>query len=156
MSFERLISCSSLFFVLHRTGEGYCDGFARVRLWVSHHRPLRGALWLSKVKICSLHKGVFSLLSFLKGFASNSFEWKDMVPNKGRALILLRVSNELLRRLSNSRHTVFCGKIRIFLANSFPLCDRSGLEKPTFFHFVLIVTISFFSGAQRGESDWCL
>jgi len=51
-----------------------------------------------------------------------------MVPNKGKALTLLRLSNDLLRRLSNSRHTVFCGKIRIFLANSFPLCDRSGVN----------------------------
>lgn len=51
-----------------------------------------------------------------------------MIPGKGKALVLLRTCNELLRRLSKERNTVFCGRILMFLANSFPLCERSGVN----------------------------
>lgn len=49
-----------------------------------------------------------------------------MQPGKGRGLALLRLSNELLRRLSKTTHTAFGGRIRMFLANAFPLSERSG------------------------------
>ncbi|KAI7906379.1 THO complex subunit 1 transcription elongation factor-domain-containing protein [Cokeromyces recurvatus] len=52
----------------------------------------------------------------------------DMVPGKGKGLILLRMCNELLRRLSKETSTVFCGRILMFLANSFPLGERSGVN----------------------------
>ncbi|KAI9247064.1 THO complex subunit 1 transcription elongation factor-domain-containing protein [Sporodiniella umbellata] len=52
----------------------------------------------------------------------------NMVPGKGKALILLRMCNELLRRLSKEINTVFCGRILMFLANSFPLDERSGVN----------------------------
>lgn len=45
----------------------------------------------------------------------------------GRAL-LLRICNDLLRRLSKSQNTVFCGKIQIFLSRLFPLDEKSGLN----------------------------
>lgn len=51
-----------------------------------------------------------------------------MVPGKGKGLILLRMCNELLRRLSKETSTVFCGRILMFLANSFPLGERSGVN----------------------------
>ena len=51
-----------------------------------------------------------------------------MQPNKGRGLALLRLSNELLRRLSKTTHMAFAGRIRMFLANAFPLSERSGLN----------------------------
>ena len=55
---------------------------------------------------------------------------KDMVPQKGKALILLRTLNELLRRLSKmgERNTEFCGRILIFLSQVFPLGERSGVN----------------------------
>ncbi|KAI8375418.1 THO complex subunit 1 transcription elongation factor-domain-containing protein [Choanephora cucurbitarum] len=49
-------------------------------------------------------------------------------PNKGKGLVLLRLCNELLRRLSKETTTVFCGRILMFLANSFPLDERSGVN----------------------------
>ncbi|RCH78354.1 hypothetical protein CU098_001146, partial [Rhizopus stolonifer] len=49
-------------------------------------------------------------------------------PNKGKGLVLLRLCNELLRRLSKETNTVFCGRILMFLANSFPLDERSGVN----------------------------
>ncbi|XP_050539159.1 THO complex subunit 1 isoform X2 [Daktulosphaira vitifoliae] len=41
---------------------------------------------------------------------------------------LLRMCNDLLRRLSRSRNTVFCGRILLFLAKFFPFSERSGLN----------------------------
>ncbi|KAK2156521.1 hypothetical protein LSH36_211g02046 [Paralvinella palmiformis] len=41
---------------------------------------------------------------------------------------LLRMCNDLLRRLSRSKNTVFCGRIQLFLASLFPLSEKSGLN----------------------------
>lgn len=47
---------------------------------------------------------------------------------KGKALILLRLCNELLRRLSKAEDTIFCGRILIFLSKSFPIAERSAVN----------------------------
>lgn len=52
----------------------------------------------------------------------------DLVPGRGKGLVLLRMCNELLRRLSKEINTVFCGRILMFLANTFPLGERSGVN----------------------------
>jgi THO complex subunit 1 len=53
----------------------------------------------------------------------------DMVPQKGKALILLRTLNDLLRRLSKTGdNTKFCGRILTFLSAVFPLGERSGVN----------------------------
>jgi len=41
---------------------------------------------------------------------------------------LLRMCNDLLRRLSRSQNTIFCGRIQLFLAHLFPLKEKSGLN----------------------------
>jgi len=41
---------------------------------------------------------------------------------------LLRICNDLLRRLSRTQNTVFCGRILRFLASFFPFSERSGLN----------------------------
>jgi len=43
-------------------------------------------------------------------------------------MAMLRIANFLLRRLSASHHTVLCGKVMMFLAYSFPLYERSGVN----------------------------
>ncbi|KAF9446133.1 UDP-glucose 4-epimerase [Macrolepiota fuliginosa MF-IS2] len=54
---------------------------------------------------------------------------ESMVPQKGKALVLLRTLNDLLRRLSKSGSTtVFCGRILTFLSGVFPLGERSGVN----------------------------
>lgn len=54
---------------------------------------------------------------------------KGMVPQKGKALILLRTLNDLLRRLSKmGSTTIFCGRILTFLSGVFPLGERSGVN----------------------------
>lgn len=52
-----------------------------------------------------------------------------MVPQKGKALFLLRTLNDLLRRLSKMGDTTkFCGRILTFLSGVFPLGERSGVN----------------------------
>ncbi|KAI8980599.1 UDP-glucose 4-epimerase [Trametes punicea] len=52
-----------------------------------------------------------------------------MVPQKGKALVLLRTLNDLLRRLSKmGSTTMFCGRILTFLSRVFPLGERSGVN----------------------------
>lgn len=48
--------------------------------------------------------------------------------SKGKGLILLRLCNELLRRLSKTEDTIFCGRILIFLSKSFPIGEKSGVN----------------------------
>ena len=47
---------------------------------------------------------------------------------KQKNLIILRSCNELLRRLSRAEDTVFCGRVFIFLFQSFPLGDKSSVN----------------------------
>src|SRR5687767_1511937 len=44
---------------------------------------------------------------------------------KQKHLVILRSCNELLRRLSRAEDTAFCGRVYIFLFQSFPLGDPS-------------------------------
>lgn len=54
---------------------------------------------------------------------------QGMIPQKGKALILLRTLNDLLRRLSKTGSTtMFCGRILTFLSDVFPLGERSGVN----------------------------
>lgn len=54
---------------------------------------------------------------------------EGMVPQKGKALVLLRTLNDLLRRLSKIRNTtMFCGRILTFMSQVFPLGERSGVN----------------------------
>ena len=47
---------------------------------------------------------------------------------KQKNLIILRCCNELLRRLSRAEDIVFCGRVFIFLFQSFPLGDKSSVN----------------------------
>ncbi|KAG7452092.1 UDP-glucose 4-epimerase [Guyanagaster necrorhizus] len=54
---------------------------------------------------------------------------EGMVPQKGKSLFLLRMLNDLLRRLSKmGSTTMFCGRILTFLSGAFPLSERSGVN----------------------------
>lgn len=53
---------------------------------------------------------------------------------KAKNLIILRSCNEMLRRLSRAEDTVFCGRVYIFLFQSFPLGDKSSVNLRGEFH----------------------
>ena len=67
------------------------------------------------------------LFGFLESLA-DYFEKEGVEGARGVGPILLRICNELLRRLSRVLNTTFCGRIMIFLAKCFPLSDRSGVN----------------------------
>ncbi|KAL3284462.1 hypothetical protein HHI36_018623 [Cryptolaemus montrouzieri] len=54
--------------------------------------------------------------------------WKEELFFSGCKNNLLRLCNDLLRRLSRSTATIFCGRILLFLAKFFPFSERSGLN----------------------------
>lgn len=64
-------------------------------------------------------------------------------------LIMLRMCNELLRRLSRAEDTVFCGRVFIWLFQSFPLGDKSSVNLRGEFHTEN--TTAFDSEAQKSE-----
>ena len=49
-------------------------------------------------------------------------------------ILLLRMCNDLLRRLSATQNTVFCGRIQLFLARLFPLSEKSALNLMSHFN----------------------
>lgn len=67
---------------------------------------------------------------------------------------LLRMCNDLLRRLSRTQNTAFCGRIMLFLAKFFPFSDRSGLNVISEFNLDNITTFSENSDAfDDGRKD---
>ena len=65
------------------------------------------------------------LLSKTSNLISGNFLQKNF---KGKQLVILRACNELLRRLSRAEDTVFCGRVFIYLFQSFPLGDKSSVN----------------------------
>ncbi|EXJ79441.1 hypothetical protein A1O3_08943 [Capronia epimyces CBS 606.96] len=59
---------------------------------------------------------------------------------KHKSLVILRCCNELLRRLSRAEDTVFCGRVFIFLFQSFPLGDKSSVNLRGEFHIENVTT----------------
>uniref|UniRef100_G1Q608 THO complex 1 n=1 Tax=Myotis lucifugus TaxID=59463 RepID=G1Q608_MYOLU len=58
----------------------------------------------------------------------NVATWKSNIFYSAGKNYLLRMCNDLLRRLSKSQHTVLRARIQLFLARLFPLSERSGLN----------------------------
>ncbi|XP_023347729.1 THO complex subunit 1 [Eurytemora carolleeae] len=53
---------------------------------------------------------------------------------------LLRICNDLLRRLSRTQNTVFCGRILLFLSKFFPFSERSALNVISEFNLENVTT----------------
>ena len=76
--------------------------------------------------------------------------WRETVFFTSCKNNLLRICNDLLRRLSRTQNTVFCGRILLFLAKFFPFSERSGLNVISEFNlgdkwdFILVAFIKFY------------
>ena len=62
-------------------------------------------------------------------------------------ILLLRMCNDLLRRLSSALNTVFCGRIQLFLARLFPLSEKSALNLMSHFNVDNVTTYNKSAGA---------
>ncbi|KAF2748215.1 hypothetical protein M011DRAFT_401168 [Sporormia fimetaria CBS 119925] len=60
--------------------------------------------------------------------------------SKNKDLVILRLCNELLRRLSRAEDPVFCGRVYIFMFQSFPLGDKSSVNLRGNFHVENVTT----------------
>ncbi|KAI9044225.1 THO complex subunit THO1/HPR1 [Aspergillus affinis] len=72
---------------------------------------------------------------------------------KQKSLIILRSCNELLRRLSRAEDTVFCGRVFIFLFQSFPLGDKSAVNLRGEYHTENVTTFdeNFENGGNKND-----
>ncbi|XP_065156071.1 LOW QUALITY PROTEIN: THO complex subunit 1-like [Atheta coriaria] len=75
--------------------------------------------------------------------------WKEDLFFSSCKNILLRLCNDLLRRLSKSNSTIFCGRILLFLAKFFPFSERSGLNVVSEFNLENITEY----GSECGDAD---
>lgn len=67
-----------------------------------------------------------------------------------KQLVILRSCNELLRRLSRAEDTAFCGRVFIFLFQSFPLGDKSSVNLRGEFH---TENVTSFDAVPQKELD---
>ncbi|RKP13110.1 THO complex subunit 1 transcription elongation factor-domain-containing protein [Piptocephalis cylindrospora] len=85
------------------------------------HRLLLSLLSILTITDCS------RLFSYMESRASKLTQGM-IVGRLGRATELIRIGNELLRRLSKATESDFRGRIHLFLARIFPLEELSGLN----------------------------
>lgn len=69
---------------------------------------------------------------------------------KQKQLIILRCCNELLRRLSRAEDIVFCGRVFIFLFQSFPLGDKSSVNLRGEYH---VENVTTFDAVHKKSDD---
>lgn len=70
---------------------------------------------------------------------------------KQKNLVILRSCNELLRRLSRAEDTTFCGRVFIFMFQSFPLGDRSSVNLRGEYHLENVTTYAKETAAAKDE-----
>ena len=68
-----------------------------------------------------------------------------------KQLIILRSFNELLRRLSRAEEAVFCGRVFVFLFQSFPLGARSSVNLKGDFHKENLTTFKAIEESPKPE-----
>lgn len=73
--------------------------------------------------------------------------------SKNKDLVILRLCNELLRRLSRAEDPVFCGRVYVFLFQSFPLGDKSSVNLRGNFHVENVTTFEDYLKAQDADED---
>ncbi|KAG9192962.1 hypothetical protein G6011_11696 [Alternaria panax] len=75
------------------------------------------------------------------------------INSKNKDLVILRLCNELLRRLSRAEDPVFCGRVYIFMFQSFPLGDKSSVNLRGNFHVENVTTFEDFLKASKTDED---
>lgn len=72
---------------------------------------------------------------------------------KQKNLVILRSCNELLRRLSRAEDTAFCGRVFIFMFQSFPLGDRSSVNLRGEYHVENVTTYDELPSATGDDME---
>ncbi|XP_071543849.1 THO complex subunit 1 isoform X3 [Panulirus ornatus] len=90
------------------------------------------------------------LFSFVE---TNVSVWKEDTFFAPCKTSVLRMCNDLLRRLSRSQNTVFCGRILLFLARFFPFSERSGLNLVSEFNLENVTTFTNVETSEMEEDE---
>lgn len=77
----------------------------------------------------------------------------SQINSKNKDLVILRLCNELLRRLSRAEDPVFCGRVYIFMFQSFPLGDKSSVNLRGNFHVENVTTFEDFLKESGADDD---
>jgi THO complex subunit 1 len=72
---------------------------------------------------------------------------------KSKQLVILRTCNELLRRLSRALDPAFCGRVFIFMFQSFPLGDKSSVNLRGEYHVENVTTFDRTPSSQDKNLD---
>ncbi|KAF3049803.1 hypothetical protein E8E11_010337 [Didymella keratinophila] len=75
------------------------------------------------------------------------------ISSQNKSLVILRLCNELLRRLSRAEDPVFCGRVYIFMFQSFPLGDKSSVNLRGNFHVENVTTFEEFLAGSNASED---
>ncbi len=86
------------------------------------------------------------VFSFVENHVST---WTSREFYSSGKILLLRMSNDLLRRLSSAQNTVFCGRIQLFLAQLFPLSEKSALNLTSHFNLENVTTYNKEAGKNE-------
>ncbi|KAK3357186.1 THO complex subunit 1 transcription elongation factor-domain-containing protein [Lasiosphaeria hispida] len=72
---------------------------------------------------------------------------------KQKQLVILRTCNELLRRLSRALDPAFCGRVFIFMFQSFPLGDKSSVNLRGEYHVENVTTFDREPLGSEGDAE---
>jgi THO complex subunit 1 len=72
---------------------------------------------------------------------------------KQKELVILRSCKELLRRLSRAEDTAFCGRVYVFMFQSFPLGDKSSVNLRGEYHIENVTTFDELPPKTEGAGD---
>ena len=87
------------------------------------------------------------------GFVENRVStWTTKDFSSGK-ILLLRMCNDLLRRLSSAQNTVFCGRIQLFLARLFPLSEKSALNLMSHFNLENVTSYNKEAGLKDNPAS---
>ncbi|KAF1837005.1 nuclear matrix protein [Decorospora gaudefroyi] len=75
------------------------------------------------------------------------------INSKNKDLVILRLCNELLRRLSRAEEPVFCGRVYIFMFQSFPLGDKSSVNLRGNFHVENVTTFEDYLKESNADQE---
>ncbi|KAF1813074.1 hypothetical protein P152DRAFT_473590 [Eremomyces bilateralis CBS 781.70] len=78
---------------------------------------------------------------------------KHFGPKQQKNLVTLRSCSELLRRLSRAEDAVFCGRVFIFLFQSFPLGERGWVNQRGDFHVENVTTYESQTPPEGDKAD---
>ncbi|KAK3777661.1 hypothetical protein RRG08_021772 [Elysia crispata] len=79
--------------------------------------------------------------------------WKSETFYESGKNYLLRMCNDLIRRLSKSQNTIFCGRIQLFLSRLFPLSEKSALNLASQFNLENVTIFTKKEESEKKESS---